>query len=832
YTLLLCSLGSFAQSGPSTQAFGAPAPAALPETGEINLSGRVVTSDGQPASYVTVQVAGTRRFATADENGVFSFSNLPDGHYTLLVSMTGMQPLTQAVDIRKGAPVRLELTLSLNGRQLSEVIVASGRTLNDRTPLIGKAPIHPMDLPQAVTVLGAPLLREQQVQRLSDAIRNVNGVYMTTARGNVQESFAARGYAFGAQNLFKNGARVNSGAMPEMGSLERVEVLKGSSAILFGQVAPGGVVNLVTKAPKFHTGGEASFRAGSYGLYKPAFDVYGPLSKSVAARLNGSFESAGSYRNGVHSDRYYVNPSFLFKLGKRTELVAEGDYLKHDFTPDFGIGTIGAQGTQTGKTISPVARGAFFGTPWQYNITQQTTGGLTLKHRFTEDWTLNSSVNYQFFGRDYFSVERVQADTAGNWGRSVGRVQSEEQYYAGQVNLTGKVKTGNLEHTILAGIDADHYRTDAFTFAFDRRTMNGRQLAAGIYDSINLLNPGKYTGATDVPTYSKAWKTVAPIDRFGIYAQDLVKLSDKFNILAGIRASYVVTEGIDSTHQQNSQHRIGSTRVDRAFSPRVGVVYKPSASTSFFASYANSFNPNTGQDVAGNSLKPSIIDQFELGVKNELFGGRLSVNVTGYRIVNNNLAQTAPYLADGVTANNNSNIKMMSGQTISDGVELDLAASPLQGLDLRAGYSYNYMRYTKNDTTQGAFKTGERLVNNPSHTANATAFYTFGRGSLKGLRVGATFLYIGERNAGWNSDVVKDVAANGTVRGPFSWRDRMFSVPGYSTLDLSAGYSWKRFSLMAKVSNVTNALNWYVHENYSINPIPPTQLLGTLTYKF
>ncbi|RYY87033.1 MAG: TonB-dependent siderophore receptor [Chitinophagaceae bacterium] len=829
YTIFLAmaALGATAQGGPQTNLMtGAVA------IDEINISGTVHTSDGQPAPYVTIQIRGSRQFTTSDENGNFAFRSLPSGHYTLVISMTGAQPLERTVEVRKDTPASLDVTLPINEKQLAEVIIASGRSLNDRTPTIGKAPIHPMDLPQAVTVLGAPVLREQQVQRLSDAIRNVNGVYMTTARGNVQESFAARGYAFGAQNLFKNGARINSGAMPEMGSLERVEVLKGSSAILFGQVAPGGVVNLVTKQPKFNSGGEVSFRTGSYNLYKPAFDVYGPLSQKIAYRVNGSFESTDSYRETVHSDRYYINPSFLFKLGKKTELLYEADYLKHDFTPDFGIGTIGAYGNVTGKTITPTGRGTFFGTPWQFNHTQQATSGLTLKHRFNSQWSLNSSVNYQFYKRDYFSVERVTADTAANWGRTLGRVLTEEQYYTGQLNLKGKLATGNWEHTILTGIDFDHYTTDAFTFSYARRNFNGRLLAAGVYDSINLLNPGKYAGATDVPAYEKVWKTTAPIDRFGIYVQDLVKLSDKFNILAGIRATYVVTEGIDSSNVQNGQERRGITRVDRAFSPRLGVVYKPTSFTSVFASYANSFSTNTGQDVNGEAMKPSNIDQFEIGVKNEFFGGALSVNVTVYRIINNNLAQTAPYLKDGVTPNNNSNIKMLSGQTISDGIEADLSASPVKGLDLRAGYSYNYMRYTQNDTTAGAFKTGERLVNNPSHTANASAFYTFGIGRIKGLKLGATFVYIGERNAGWNTDVVKVTDMNGVPKAPFTWRERMFNVAGYSTLDLSAGYSWKQFSLMGKISNVTNTLNWLVHENYSVNPIAPRQFLATIAYKF
>jgi iron complex outermembrane recepter protein len=212
-----------------------------------------------------------------------------------------------------------------------------------------------------------------------------------------------------------------------------------------------------------------------------------------------------------------------------------------------------------------------------------------------------------------------------------------------------------------------------------------------------------------------------------------------------------------------------------------------------------------------------------LGVKNEFFSGILSANVTAYRIVNNNLAQTAPFLKDG-TPNNNTGIKQLTGQTTSDGVEIDLATHPLKGLDITAGYSYNYMRYTRTDTTVGSFKTGERLVNNPAHTANATALYNVGEGFLKGVKVGFTVVYLGDRYGGWNTDVV--------TTNPVKYRTRLVKVNGYTTVDVSAGYTFKKVSLMAKVSNLTNSLNYYVHENYSINPIPPTQLVATVSYRF
>ncbi|HET7899304.1 MAG TPA: TonB-dependent receptor, partial [Flavisolibacter sp.] len=598
------------------------------------ISGTVKTADGQPAAFVTVLVKETGSRTLTDENGFFSIRNLRQGQYTLQFSMVGAQPQEQVVTIKKDERFNIDITLQESAGQLSGIVVTTGRTLNQKPVSIGKITIHPMDLPQSIAVVGQGLIREQQAQRLSDVIKNVNGVYVTTTRGAVQESFGARGYSFGTSNLFKNGARINSGAMPEMSSLERVEVLKGSAAILYGQVAPGGILNMVTKQPKFTQGGEVSMRVGSYDLYKPAFDVYGPLSNTVAYRLNGTIESAGSFRNSVTSDRYYINPSVLFKLGARTEMVAEGDYLYHRFTPDFGIGSL------DNTKIPEVPRSRFLGTGWQYNKTKQATATATLRHQLNEDWKLNGSFSYQWYNRDYFAVERIQAAANGDWTRPLGKILSQENYYTGQVNANGKFTSGDWEHNLLAGVDADHSLTENNDFDFP--AVAG--LPAKSYDKINILDLTKYTQRTDIPTATAIRKRVAPVDRFGVYVQDLIKLSPTFNVLAGVRWSYVDTKGIDSTSLLTGEKTTGENRSDAAFSPRFGLVYKPSTSTSFFLSYSNSFVVNSGQDIEGNALKPSLIDQYEAGVKNEFFNGRLSANLTVYRILNNNLAQTAPFL--------------------------------------------------------------------------------------------------------------------------------------------------------------------------------------------
>ena len=815
YTLLFAVFTVFNCGYAQTDLAGRPANNAgelsdEKETGIVQ--GSIHTTDNQPAAFVTVRLKEAGRTTITNENGVYTIRHIKPGQYTLLVSMAGLQSKEQAVTIKANEVLEVNLTLSENHKQLEEVIVILHKSINDQPVSVGKIAINPMDLPQSLSVIGQGLIREQQALRLSDVIRNVNGVYLTTTRGNVQESFGARGYSLGSTNLFKNGFRINSGVIPEMSSLEKVEILKGSAAILYGQVAPGGIVNMVTKQPKFNFGGEISMGIGSYDLYKPAIDVYGPISKSIAYRINGTYVKANSYRDQVSAKRYYVNPSFLFKLGKRTELVAEGDYMNDNFTPDFGIGSL------DGKTIPDVSRSSFFGTSWQYNKTQQTTTALTLKHQLSANWNINTAFSYQYYKRDYYAVERIQADANGDWTRPLGRIFSNEKFYAGQVNLIGKFNTAKLEHNLITGIDADRTVTLNNDYTFPSVT----GLAAGSYDKINILDPGKYSPRTDIPEATAIRERVAPVNRMGVFVQDLVKLSEKFNILAGVRYAYVETRGIDSTNLTNGVKTTGATRYDHAFSPRFGLVYKPFNTTSFFVSYSNSFSTNTGQDVTGKAIKPSLIDQYEVGVKNQFLNGMLSANVTVYRIINNNLAQTAPYLLNG-TPNNNTNIKMLSGETTSDGVEVDLAASPLKGLNITAGYSYNYMRYTKTDTTVGSFKTGERLVNNPAHTANGSIFYTFGKGRLEGLKIGTTVVYIGDRFGGWNTDVTKT--------NPVTYRDRLIAVSGYTTIDVTAGYTFKKLSLLAKVSNLTNTYNVLVHENYSVNPIPPTQFAATLTYK-
>lgn len=811
--------------------------AAMAQNGAIK--GKIRTSDGTPAAYVNVAVKELPAKGTlSEQNGNYSLTNLQPGAYTIVISRIGLADQTKNATVTAKETTVLDFELTENISQLREVEIAEIKTPNQRAVGVGKSAIKPMDLPQSVSVVGEQVIADQQASKLSDVIKNVNGVSLGTTRGATAETFFARGYNLGANNIMKNGARSNSAVIPEASTLEKVEVLKGSAALLYGNVSSGAVINMVTKKPQFNWGGEVSMRAGSYNMYKPIVDVYGPVSQNLAFRVIGTAEKADSYRDQVKSERLYVNPSLLYKLGSRTDILVQADYLKHNFTPDFGIGTLA-------DTVIPtsIPRNAFFNTGWAFNNVNQTNASVTIDHRLTETWKLNVLAARQEFDRDYYSTERIQAKANGDWDRNLTRSKIGENYYNGQANLTGEFRTGKIEHSLLVGLDAERYMnisntytkavtktekvkqpdgtekdvTTTTTYYLDE---NHTDQVVKPYDKINILDPNKFTPRTDMFTMNPYSRTETPTMRYGIFAQNLVSLSQKLKVLVGLRWSYQDIAAAKTIDLEKGTETKGKPKTDKAFSPRVGLVYQPTPTTSLFASYSNNFSPNTGTDIYLNNLKASIIDQYEMGIKNDLIKGKLSANFTVYRIVNDDLAINAPFDKDG-KPNSSSTLKQFAGETTSDGAELDLTGTILPGLNFLAGYSYNFMRFTKTSGERNSYIVGERLVSNPAHTGNASVFYTFQNGFIKGLKVGASAFYTGKRNGGWNNTVDQKEKYN-----------RLIPVSSFTTFDVSAGYTYKKVSLMAKLSNITNELNYLVHENYSVNPIAPRMFTTTVSYKF
>jgi iron complex outermembrane receptor protein len=809
--------------------------------GEV--TGRIELADGQAAEQVSIRVKGTSLGVNSAPDGSFRIQ-APAGWQVLLVTCLGCTPQEVTVEVKPGQTVAATpVRLAPGEQQLQEVTVTGAKSLNQRPVSVGKMAIAPLDNPQSSITIERAVLEQQQALRLSDVLANVAGVYVMGTTGGAQEEIASRGFAYSSSNTFKNGVRFNNGIIPEVSSLERMEVLKGSAAILYGNVAAGGVLNLVTKKPQFERGGSVGLRLGSFGFVKPQFDVYGAVGQSqkVAFRLNGTYERGDSYRDGVKSNRVYVNPSLLFHLTPKTDLIIESDYLRDNRTPDYGIGAINYEIQDS--------RSRFLNVPDANNATNQTSATATLTSRLTEAWQVRAVGSFQRYDNDLRSAARPTAivgtpgATYGNWTRGLQRTETAENYFLAQLDLTGTFRTGFLGHTLLVGADADQYDSNVTAYT-NPASARSATTAVTAYDIINVLDPGKVIAqpAERLAGFNSLVRnslTQGNTRRAGFYAQDLLSLTDKVKVLAGLRWSYQETPSnvynFNTVANTTATPKTAGTyvetrRYDNAFSPRVGLVYQPIKTTSLFASYANSFAPNTGIDLQGNTLAPSLIDQYEVGIKNELFKGVLSANVTAYRIVNSNQAQAVLPNDPRYSTDKTASPQELAGQVTSKGVEVDIQSRPVNGISLIAGYSYNYTAYTKSNI----YEDGSRLRYNPAHTANASLFYSFGNvfannALLRGLSAGVTGYYVGDRLAGRNNRLVDPTTGKPWATGSDAFK--LIVLPNYVLFDASLGYAYERFSLRFKMANLLNELSYNVHDDNSINPIAPRTFSATLGYK-
>lgn len=713
-------------------------------------------------------------------------------------------------------------TDTLKIQEIEDIILHKTGNPNKGRSFTTKSLIPLIENPQPIQMVTHEIIEQQQAKQLSDVVKNVNGIYITSARGGSQDSFGGRGFTFGNENIFKNGAKVNSGIFPEVSGLERVEVLKGANAMLYGNVGPGGIINMVTKKPRFSFGGSVGMNVGSWNSYKPTVDIYGPLSQKIAFRINGTYEYADSFRDVVNSQKQYFNPSFAFNIGENTQIFVEGDYLKQHFTPDFGLGALVEKTTGISSFETGLDKKQFLGEDWNYQTSQQATGGITLNHKFNDRWYLNSVASYQNYTKDYFSVERIQWKYTGNpsqseptWDRTLNKTYNEQNYTSLQINLNGEFNTGNVKHKVLFGADGDYGIADAYTFY--NPTNNKTFGTSYIIGNWKLNTPSTWTHIAE-PNSEKNTRNRINTTRYGVYIQDFVELSNYFKVLGGVRYSNLQNDDtVERNFRTNTEKTKDNTGTSEyAFSPKAGLVFTPNENFTVYGTYTNSFVPNSGFTVDNAPLKASVVDQYEIGIKKNVFNNTVAFNINAYQIDNRNTYTTAIYDKNG-NLNSDSSIKEFAGKVRSRGVELDITGNPTPQLSLIGGVSYNHSVYTETPEITG-YVENQRLVRTPATTANASVFYKFDN-TLKGLILGASGFYTGDRKAGWNDTKTQKETT------------RMVDLKGYTTVDLSVGYEYKNFLVQGKLGNIFDAENYNVHENYSVNPITPRNFYFTLTYK-
>jgi iron complex outermembrane receptor protein len=524
--------------------------------------------------------------------------------------------------------------------------------------------------------------------------------------------------------------------------------------------------------------------------------------------MNGANTQANSYRIGVSSETKYINPSFVVNFNDKTSLLVEADYIKDIRTPDFGAGIINYE-------LVELPRSRFVGVSWGKIESEQAALTATLKHQLSDNWDLSFINSNRFYETDLFANTRPNSPVTsmqanGDWTRGLQRSEAKDNYWMQELNAKGKFQTWNINHQILIGADQDKYNTETLASVYK----NPAKSYKNEYDTINIFTTDLSTAKNDIPTMDKVTLTKAPVQRFGVFAQDLISINKYFKALAGLRYSYQETTSDVFTYaivnpKPVAAKSVISTQIDDAFSPRLGLIFQPNTNHTVFASYSTSFVPNAGLDYfTKEALAPSTIKQYELGIKNELWEGRLFANATAYQIENNNLAQTS--LIDAT-------YKELAGGTKSQGIEIDLIANPAKGVAIQGGYSFNEIKYTSSNI----YIVGSQILYMPKNTANLNFNYHFYNGNLKGLDLGLINSYVGVRYAGRSTNLTTPTDPRKPVK-----------LPEYFQSDLTAGYQFKQITIRAKLSNIFNALSYNVHDDNSVNPIAPRNFSVTMNYTF
>lgn len=683
-----------------------------------------------------------------------------------------------------------------SSKNLQEVIV-TGSIL--KTAKISKNNISEMDLPQAISILDNKILKQQQITNLTDILKNVNGIYISGNTGGYQEEISSRGGNIATSNTFKNGIRFFSGMKIELSGIDKVEILKGNTAIEYGNVAPGGVLNLITKKPQFNFGGSLNFTLASFQNYKPVMDIYGALNKqkNIAFRLNGSYQKNNSFRNFVKGKSYYINPSLLFKINKKSTLLLEGDYTKNNTVPDFGAGIVN-------YNIVNIPRSQFNGVSWGRFNAIQLYASSKYSLVINKQWELYAMLGYRKYKTEIFTNVRpnssgsiVQAN--GNWKRNIQKTSIADNYFIQQADLKTNFKTAFLKHQVLVGIDAEQFSTATKIF----NNVNN-------YDQINIYNIYDNSKEPTAPTLTENTLTNNPIKRFGVYTQDLISFPKYVKILIGARYNYIASTSDVYTYATKTNVKTETTT--KPISPKIGLIIQPNKKHTIFASYSNSFALNTGIDVSGNALKASIIDQYEVGIKNKLWKNKLQLNITAYTITNSNLAQTSP-----VNGNSNTNIKELASETKAKGLEIDFVINPIKNITMLLGYSFNQTKYIESNI----YILGSELKYNPKNTANASVNYSIEKGFFKNTNIGFIGQYFGQRFAGRSTRLT---VANDAYK--------LIPLTNYFLLDITAGYKCKNWNINGKLANVFNRLNYNIHDDNSVNPIVPTNFSVQVGYAF
>ncbi|HEV2612951.1 MAG TPA: TonB-dependent siderophore receptor [Noviherbaspirillum sp.] len=612
------------------------------------------------------------------------------------------------------------------------------------------------EVPQSVRIMSRQTIDDLGAVRVDDVLDFVGGISRQNNFGGLWDNIAIRGLSGDINNgmpLLLNGFSANRGfnAPRDTANIERIEFLKGPSAALYGTSEPGGTVNIVTKRPLWKPAHSLETYAGSHDFYRVAADSTGPISETLAYRLNAAVEDRNSFRDHVESKRYFIAPALAWKASRNTRIDYSGEFLRHEAPLDRGIAAVDNQ-------LGAIPRERFLGEPADGNVkVNNQTHQLVAEHLFNEIWSAKLGLSYKKNSLEGFSTE---PQPTLQTGQSTLRRQRRYRDYASddttlQAEAVGRFKSGGISHEVLIG--SEMYWLDA------NQLMLRTDPTATPY-AIDVLNP-VYGQPQPVPGPN----TNTSEDQKGIalYLQDTLSLGERWRLLGGVRFDRV---------EQSLFNRITGRRTEQnptATSPRIGVSYLPDTQWTLFANLGKSFRPNNGASAAGASFSPEQGRAFEIGAKWENTEKTLGATVALYNIKKKNVLTSDPA---------NTGFSITAGELRSRGMDADLTGQITQNWRINASLSYIDATVLRDNTLE----VGGRLLNIPRINGSLLLMHEWTNETSQQFGLGGGFTYSGKRLGEARTRLQ---AALGTPS---------FDLPAYTVAKIAAYWRYSptlRFSL-------------------------------------
>ncbi|MEH1833086.1 MAG: TonB-dependent siderophore receptor [Nostoc sp.] len=648
----------------------------------------------------------------SDEGLIFGLIPVTSSAQTPQQPPAPQQPGTQTKPEQPSAQTDEPIELVVTGEQDAYSVPNASTATGTDTPI--------RDIPFSIQVVPQEIIRDQQVIRTEEALRNVSGItYQGNASNRAGANFAIRGFTDAP--ILRDGFRQYSiGTLQpplEVSNLEQIEVLKGPASILYGAIEPGGLINAVSKQPLSQPFYETELQVGSRGFVRPRFDFSGPLSADgkVLYRLNGLYQRLDSFSNFDQEDRrIFIAPTLTWKIDDRTDLGISLEYLDNNRPADFGLPV-------SGNRIVNVPRDRIESERSDAVTNQYLNVGYNLEHRFSRNWKLRNAFRYSSLDYDFNVVALPLSfdEATGTVNRTFAQQELQNENYSLQANVVGEFATGFINHTLLFGADYIHSATNVFT------------VLDFTPQPLNIFNPVYGVAKPNRDTLPPFGGTDGTSNRWGFYLQDQISLFENLKLLGGIRYDTIESKTVNLPGQVTQPGE--TTQNDDAFTPRVGILYQPSKAVSLYASYSESFTPSTTNTETGQPLEPERGKGYEFGVKTEFLDGKVFATLAYFDITKQNVPVTDPNFPLASIA---------SGEQRSRGVEFDVAGEILPGWKIIANYAYINAEVTADTNPE---LVGNRLYGVPEHSASLWTTYEIQRGNLQGLGVGVGFNYVGER---------------------------------------------------------------------------------------